>query len=75
MAIKEKKELTREEREALAIKLEGISCSLRLKTIYRTRYGIDDGLVKSNGETGEIFGISREAVRQACEKVESLFTS
>lgn len=69
-----KSELTKEEREALAIKLEGVSVSLKKKTIYRTKYGIDDGILKSNAETGEIFNISGEAVRNACDEIEALFT-
>jgi DNA-directed RNA polymerase sigma subunit (sigma70/sigma32) len=62
----EKKGLTQEERNSLAIKLQNIACPAKKKIIYRTCNGIDDGEIKSLSVTGEIFGISRERVRQIC---------
>lgn len=69
-----KSELTQEERQVLAKKLEGVAVSIKKKTIYRCKYGIDDGILKSNAETGSIFNITGEAVRNACEEIEVLFT-
>lgn len=42
------------------------------KTIYRVKYGIDDGIYKSNDETGKLFRMTREAVRQSVTKVQEL---
>lgn len=72
MAIKSK--LTKAERKALAIKLEGVAISLKKKTVYRTKSGIDDGIVKTSLETATIFNITRQAVEKILDEVEELFT-
>lgn len=74
MAINTKTKITKAERKALAIKLEGISISLKKKTVFRTKYGIDDGIFKSNPETALIFNITRQAVDSICNEIEDLFT-
>lgn len=71
-----KKELSVSERKALATKidqLDSIVASARSKKIYRFKFGLDDGISKSNAEVGKRFKISREAVRQTIVKIESLF--
>jgi len=65
--------ITSQERKELADKLALVSCSVKDKTIFRTKFGIDDGIYKSNVETGKIFGISHEAVRLVLKKVSDLF--
>lgn len=72
MAIKTKQSITKAERKALAIKLEKISISIKKKTIYRTKYGIDDGILKSNPETAQIFNITRQAVERICKEIDKL---
>ena len=66
-------QLTKTQRNELAKKLHGISASMKSKTVYRVRYGIDDGITKSNAETGRLFGISGEAVRQLIVEIEKSF--
>lgn len=69
-----KSKLTKAERKALAIKLEGISISLKKKTVYRTKCGIDDGIVKTSLETATIFNITRQAVEKILDEIDELFT-
>ena len=52
----------KKKRKELAEKLDSISCGAKEKTVYRTKHGIDDGISKSNEETGKIFNITGEAV-------------
>lgn len=69
-----KSKLTKAERKVLAIKLESVSISLKKKTVYRVRNGIDDGIVKSNEETATMFNITRQAVDKICNEIDELFT-
>ena len=70
--------VTKRQRELLKKKLDTISADIKIKTIYRVKYGLDDGIEKSNKETGKIFscpkkeckGITEEAIRQALQKIE-----
>lgn len=64
--------ITAHKRKELADKLSKISCSAKEKTIFRSKYGLDDGIYKSNGETAEIFNINRETVRVIIQKLEKL---
>jgi DNA-directed RNA polymerase sigma subunit (sigma70/sigma32) len=64
--------ITAEKRKELADKLSTVSCGAKEKTVYRTKYGIDDGIFKSNSETGKIFSMTGEAVRLILQKVDKL---
>lgn len=66
--------LTKAERKVLASKLEGVSISLKKKTVYRTKCGIDDGIMKTSIETATIFNISRQAVEKIIDEIDELFT-
>lgn len=61
--------VTEEKRKEYREKVEGISADLKDKTIFRAKFGLDDGLFKSNAETGRIFGMTGEAVRQAVARI------
>lgn len=70
-----KKELNQSERKALATKLQSlksVSASARKKKIYEFKYGLKDGILKSNAVTGKRFKITGEAVRLACKQIEAL---
>lgn len=67
--------ITAQQRKELAEKLSKISIGAKEKTVYRTKYGIDDGIFKSNEETGKIFNMTGEAVRQILVKVDELMKS
>lgn len=64
--------ITAQKRKELAKKLSEISCGAKEKTVYRTKHGIDDGVSKSNEETGKIFSMTGEAVRLILMKVDKL---
>lgn len=64
--------VTAKERQRLAEALDSVSAPMKDKTIYRVKFGIDDGIYKSNDETGKLFRMTREAVRQAVAKVQEL---
>jgi DNA-directed RNA polymerase sigma subunit (sigma70/sigma32) len=64
--------ITAQKRKELAEKLSKVSCGAKEKTVYRTKHGIDDGISKSNEETGKIFSMTGEAVRLILQKVEKL---
>jgi len=67
--------ITEQKRKELAEKLSKISIGNKEKTVYRTKYGLDDGIFKSNEETGKIFSMTGEAVRQILAKVDELMKS
>ncbi len=67
--------ITEKNRKELAEKLSKISCGAKEKTVYRTKHGIDDGISKSNEETGKIFNMTGEAVRLILQKVDKLLES
>lgn len=64
--------ITEQKRIELAEKLSKISIGAKEKTVYRTKHGIDDGISKSNEETGKIFNMTGEAVRLILMKVDNL---
>lgn len=61
--------VTEEKRKEFREKLDGLSADLKDKTIYRAKFGLDDGIYKSNAEAGKIFGMTGEAVRQAVARI------
>lgn len=61
--------VTKAKRIEFLKKLEDISIDMRSKTIYRSKFGLDDGVLKSNAEVGRIFSLSGEYIRQVLEKV------
>lgn len=67
-----RKELTSRERERLTKKVDDISMPLRWKKIFKSRYGLEDGITKSNPQVGKKFKVSGEAIRQILAKVEKL---
>lgn len=64
--------ITAIQRERIGKKLAKISASAKDKIVYRTRYGIDDGITRSNEEVGRIFNMTGEAVRQILIKIDTL---
>lgn len=64
--------INKEIREKLAERLETISASDKEKIIFRTRYGLDDGIYRTFEQTGDLFNITGEAVRQTVRKIEDL---
>lgn len=64
--------ITAKDRKELAEKLSKVSIGAKEKTVYRTKHGIDDGISKSNEETGKIFNMTGEAVRLILQKVDKL---
>ena len=60
-------------RKEVAEKLFSISCSAKDKVVYAVRHGVYDGITKTNEETGKMFSMTGEAVRQCLVKVETLF--
>lgn len=69
------KELTKEERKALTIKLKKlkhVSISDRKRKIYEYKYGLEDGIIKSNQATGKKFKVTGEAIRLVIKQVEAL---
>lgn len=70
-----KKELTKSERKALAIKLrklKDVSITDRKRKMYEYKYGLVDGVIKSNQVTGKKFKVTGEAVRLVIKQVEEL---
>ena len=67
-------ELSQEERASLAIKLANVSTSDRKRKIFSSKYGLLDGVTKSNAKTGKLFRITGEAVRLVCKDVQALIT-
>jgi DNA-directed RNA polymerase sigma subunit (sigma70/sigma32) len=67
--------ITEQKRKELSENLSKISIGAKEKTVYRTKYGLDDGIFKSNEETGKIFNMTGEAVRQILAKVDELMKS
>lgn len=55
--------------------LDGAVISTRDKTIYRSHYGLDDGIEKSLAETGKIFKMTKEGVRLIVRKIDELITN
>lgn len=69
---KQKKVLTAGERKELSLKLRGVSMASRARKIFEYKYGLKDGVFKSNSLVGKEFGITGEAVRQSIAKTEAL---
>lgn len=65
--------ITGQKRKELALKLSKVSIGAKEKTVFRSKYGLDDGVFKNNEEVGKIFNMTGEAVRQILVKVEKLF--
>jgi len=61
----------KERTERLANLLEA-SATYRDKLIYRTKYGLDDGILRSFGEVGKMFNLTDEAVRLIIRKIDKL---
>lgn len=64
--------VTAEQRKKLADALDSVSAPMKDKTVYRVKFGVDDGIYKTNEETGKLFRMTREAVRQSVTKVQEL---
>lgn len=64
MANYKKKQLNARERKALIRKLGKVSASARAKSMYRMRYGLDDGgIISTYKDIGKHFNVTGEAVR------------
>jgi len=61
----------RERLERLA-KLDAVVATDRDKLIYRTKNGLDDGILRTFEQTGEMFNLTREAVRLIVRKLDAL---
>lgn len=55
--------------------LNDATASTKDKLIYRAKYGLDDGILKTFEETGKIFNISGEAVRLIVRKLDKVITN
>lgn len=64
--------ITAIKRKELRKKIEEISLPLRTKRIFKSKYGLVDGIFKSNSEVGARFKITGEAVRLILIKVNKL---
>lgn len=64
--------ITKTKKEELIQRLSKISVSARIKKIFESKYGLKDGVWKSNAIVGKKFKISGEAVRLNLLKVEKL---
>ena len=67
-----RKELTAEERKSIISKLASVSMQSRARKIFEYKYGLKDGIFKSNSAVGIKFKITGEAVRQSIAKTEAL---
>jgi hypothetical protein len=61
--------VSKETRKKYVELLDGLSADYKDKTIYRIKYGLDDGIYKSNLETALLFRLTGEAVRQATVRI------
>lgn len=61
--------ITQEKRDELIKKIEKVSLPLRMKKIFECKYGLKDGIYKSNPTVGKRFKITGEAVRLTINKV------
>lgn len=64
--------ITAIKRKELKKAIKEISLPLRTKKIFSHKYGLDDGIYKSNSEAGRRFKITGEAVRLILIKVNKL---
>ena len=64
--------ITAKKRILLAKKIDEVSAPHRSKQIFRSRYGLVDGIVKSNVAVGKRFHISAEAVRLSIIRTKKL---
>ena len=54
--------------------LSEISASDRDKLIYRTKYGLDDGILRSFEETGRMFNLTGEGIRLIVRRIDDLIS-
>ena len=64
--------ITKEKKDELKKKLEAVSLPHRMKKIFECKYGLNDGVYKSNPTVGKRFKITGEAVRQTINKAHKL---
>tara|TARA_B100000508_G_scaffold125777_1_gene109943 strand:+ start:977 stop:1189 length:213 start_codon:yes stop_codon:yes gene_type:complete len=62
----------RQDRLAKLEALEEISASYKNKLIYKTYYGLEDGIDRSFEETGRIFNLTGEGIRLIVKKIDSI---
>lgn len=67
--------ITAKKRKELLSKINEVSLPLRTKKIFKSKYGLEDGIYKSNSEVGKKFKITGEAVRLVLIKVNNLIES
>jgi len=63
--------VTKAKRTEYLLRLKSISAKPRDIKIYRKKFGLDDGILRSNAVTGKSFKITGEAVRQAINRISS----
>lgn len=64
--------IPKRKRDILMKKITEVTLKKRAKAIFIAKYGLKDGIYKSNAEVGRKYGISREAVRLTLKKVQSI---
>jgi DNA-directed RNA polymerase sigma subunit (sigma70/sigma32) len=67
--------LSKKEREGKLAKLEAlkeISVSDKNRLIFKTYYGLEDGISRSFEDTGRIFNITGEGVRLIVRKIDNI---
>lgn len=52
--------------------LEAIVATDRDKLVYRTKYGLDDGILRSFEEVGRMFNMTGEGVRLIVRRIDKL---
>lgn len=55
-------------------KLDEMSATDRDKLIYRTKYGLDDGILRSFEDTGRMFNMTGEGVRLIVRRIDKLIS-
>lgn len=62
----------RQERLAKLQALDEMATSYKNKLIYKTYYGLEDGISRSFEDTGRIFNITGEGVRLIVRKIDEI---
>lgn len=67
--------ITAKKRKELLQKIDEVSLPLKMKKVFKSKYGLDDGIYKSNSEVGKKFKVTGEAIRLILIKVNKLIES
>lgn len=67
--------ITAKKRKELLQKINEVSLPLKMKKVFKSKYGLDDGIYKSNSQVGKKFKVTGEAIRLILIKVNKLIES